>query len=195
MDHISEIRAANRSDRAQCEAVLTLAFAADPTVRWAMSAPATYFSTFMPLVTLFGGKAMDTGTADVIGDFAGLALWLPPGSLPEDEAIGQLFERNLPQPGLGHLLNLFEKMASFHPPGPHWYLPLAGVDPARQGQGLGTRLMRHGLARCDRAQELAYLEATNPGCRALYERMGFRQLGEIRSGSSPPTYPMLREPR
>lgn len=195
MDHIPEIRAASRSDSAQCEAVIVLAFAADPVVRWAMPAPATYVSTFMPLVTLFGGKAMDTGTADVIGDFAGLALWLPPGTLPEDEAIGQLFELNLPQPGLGHLLNLFEKMAGFHPPGPHWYLPMVGVDLARQGKGLGSQLMRHGLARCDRAQELAYLEATNPGCRALYERLGFRQLGEISSGSSPPTYPMLREPR
>ena len=63
-----------------------------------------------------------------------------------------------------------------------------------QGRGYGTCLMRQGLSVCDRGQHLAYLEATSPVNRHLYERLGFRQLGEIRSGDSPPLFPMLREP-
>jgi predicted GNAT family N-acyltransferase len=55
--------------------------------------------------------------------------------------------------------------------------------------------MRHGLVACDRDQQPAYLEATSPTSRSLYERYGFRALGEIRSGDSPPLFPMLREPR
>jgi hypothetical protein len=34
-----------------------------------------------------------------------------------------------------------------------------------------------------------------PTNRAFYERHSFRVLGEIRSGDSPPLFPMLREPR
>ncbi len=109
--------------------------------------------------------------------------------------MGELFAQNMSEPKLGELLLLFEQMAGFHPHEPHWYIPLIGVDPVFQGRGYGTELMRHGLLACDRAQQPAYLEATCPANRPLYERHGFRVLGEIRSGDSPPMFPMLREPR
>ena len=38
-------------------------------------------------------------------------------------------------------------------------------------------------------------QARSPTNRLFYERHGFRVLGEIRSGDSPPVFPMLREPR
>ena len=174
---------------------MTLAFVADRVLRWMMPEPNAYIAVFRPFVNLFGGKCFETGTADVIGDFAGVAQWLPPGVSMEDAPIVELFEQNLHEPVLGDLMNVFDQMTGYHPTGPHWYLALIGVDPARQGQGLGSALLKHGLARCDQAQELAYLEATNQGCRELYLRMGFRQLGEISSGDFPPLYPMLREPR
>jgi ribosomal protein S18 acetylase RimI-like enzyme len=98
-------------------------------------------------------------------------------------------------PQLGEVLFLFDQMAGFHPHEPHWYIPLIGVDPRYQGRGYGTQLMRHGLATCDRDHKAVYLEATNPLNRTLYERLGFRVLGEIRSGNSLPMFPMLREPR
>ncbi|MCW3783413.1 GNAT family N-acetyltransferase [Defluviimonas salinarum] len=98
-------------------------------------------------------------------------------------------------PKLGELLFLFEQMAGFYPREPHWYIPLIGVDPALQGRGYGSRLTRHGLAACDRDRQLVYLEATSLNNRQFYERHGFRVLGEIRSGDSPPMFPMQREPR
>ena len=64
-----------------------------------------------------------------------------------------------------------------------------------RGRGYGTQLMRQGLVACDRDQQPAYLEATSPTNRMFYERHGFRVLGEIRSGDSPPLFPMLREPQ
>lgn len=190
-----KIRSAARSDRHRFEAAMTMAFSADPAARWAWSDPLQFIKTFMPLVTLFGGKSFDHGTAYVIGDFAGVAQWLPPGVSPDDAPIAALFEQNMSEPQLGKVLFLFEQMASFHPREPHWYIPLIGVDPTYQGQGFGTQLMRQGLMACDRDQQLAYLEATSPANRQFYERHGFRVLGEIRSGDSPPMFPMLREPR
>lgn len=189
------IRSVTRSDKNRFEAAMTLAFSADPAARWAWPDPHQFIETFMPLVTLFGGKAFDHGSAYVIGDFVGVAQWLPPGVLPDDEPIAALFERNMSEPRLGEVLFLFEQMASFHPHEPHWYIPLIGVDPAFHGWGYGSQLMRHALAVCDRDQQPAYLEATSPTNGRLYERHGFRVLGEIRSGDSPPMFPMLREPR
>lgn len=189
------IRSVTRSDKDRFSAAMTLAFSVDPVVRWAWPDPLQLFNTFMPLVTLFGGKAFDHGSAYVIGDFAGVAQWLPPGVLPDDGPIAALFERTMPEPKLGELLFLFEQMASFHPHEPHWYIPLIGVDPAFHGLGYGSQLMRHALAICDRNQQPAYLEATSPANRRFYERHGFHVLGEIRSGDLPPMYPMLREPR
>ncbi len=86
-------------------------------------------------------------------------------------------------------------MGKYHPSERHWYLPLIGVDPARQGNGYGSALMEHAVRRCDRDREPAYLESTNPRNIPLYERHGFERLGTVQVGSSPPVYPMLRKPR
>jgi RimJ/RimL family protein N-acetyltransferase len=193
MDDVG-IRSVTRSDKDRFAAAMTMAFSADPAARWAWPDPLQFLNVFMPLVTLFGGKSFDHGSANVIGDFFGVAQWLPPGIQPGDGPIGELFEQNMSGPRLGEVLHLFEQMAGFHPQEPHWYIPLIGVDPLFQGRGYGTELMRHGLAACDRDRQPAYLEATSPASRSLYERLGFRVLGEIRSGSSPPLFPMLRKP-
>jgi len=54
--------------------------------------------------------------------------------------------------------------------------------------------MRYALATCDSDGLPAYLEATNPRNRDLYERHGFDVLDVIQAGSSPPMWAMLREP-
>ena len=190
-----DLRAVAWSERDRCEAAMTMAFSSDPVARWAWPDPLQYIRTFMPLVTLFGGKAHDHGSAYVIGDFFGVAQWLPPDVQPDEGPIGELFEQYMVEPKLGEVLSLFEQMAGFHPDEPHWYLPLIGVDPMFQGRGYGSRLLQHALTVCDRDHQPAYLEATSPANRSLYERHGFRMLGEIRSGDSPPLFPMLREPR
>lgn len=194
-DETLQVKSVTRSDKGRFEAAMTVAFSADRLVRWAWPDPQQFIRTFLPLVTLFGGKSFDHGTAFVIGDFFGAMQWLPPGVQPDDGPTIELFEQNMSGPRFSELLFLFEQMASFHPQEPHWYVPLMGVDPMFQGRGYGSALMRHGLVACDRAQQPAYLEASCPSNRRFYERHGFRALGEILSGDSPPLYSMLREPR
>jgi ribosomal protein S18 acetylase RimI-like enzyme len=60
-----------------------------------------------------------------------------------------------------------------HPHEPHWYLGALGVEPDRQGNGVGTALLEEILAICDRECEGAYLEASRPESARLYERLGF----------------------
>ena len=102
-------------------------------------------------------------------------------SIPEDEQ-AEVFE----------FLGL---QAQFHPHEPHWYLPLIGVHPAEQGKGHGGALIRYALAIIDKQRLPAYLEATSRQSKVLYERHGFEEVGVIQYGSSPPMWPMLRQPR
>jgi len=50
------------------------------------------------------------------------------------------------------------------------------------------------LDRCDVETLPAYLEATSERNVALYERLGFEHLGELRLNNSPPLWPMRRPP-
>ena len=193
--HASTVRELTPADVQLAADIIVLAFAADPVTRWTWPDPRTYLAAMPRLVRAFGGKAFACGGADCVGDFAGAALWLPPGVEPDQEALGELMQSTLTPEQLEKALALFRQMADYHPHEPHWYLPLIGVDPAQQGKGFGDALMAHALARCDRDGAPAYLESTNPRNISLYRRHGFEPLGEIRAGASPPLVPMLRRPR
>jgi ribosomal protein S18 acetylase RimI-like enzyme len=185
-------------DPASAEAafsVLVLAFAADPVARWSWPRPEDYLRNLPLLAHAFGGKSFALGTADAIDGLAGVALWLPPGVTSDEEALGALIARTAPASIQQDAAGMGEQMASYHPREPHWYLPLIGVDPARQGRQLGDKLLAHALARCDADRLPAYLESSNPRNLGLYQRHGFDPLGRIQVGSSPTLVPMLRKPR
>ena len=174
---------------------LVLAFAADPVARWNWPSTDVYMSAFPELILAFGGAAFVNHSAHATHDFGAVALWLPPGTHPDEEALGSLSERTVVEPRLSEAAVIFEEMAACHPPEPHWYLPLIGTDPAHQGQGHGTTLLAFALAECDRQHLPAYLESTNPRNVSLYQRHGFEALRTIQVGSSPPIVPMLRKAR
>lgn len=128
---------------------------------------------------------------------AGGALWMPPGEahsstaetlrlLPElARCTGRSFVRAV------RGLSLME---ANHPHEDHWYLWFVGVAPQWRGAGLGSALMRPILDRADDERMPAYLEATSPLNRRLYERHGFEATGEIVFPDGPPMWPMWREP-
>jgi GNAT superfamily N-acetyltransferase len=189
------VRAATSDEEQRVIGVITLAFSADPMARWSLPGAELFLKVFPRIVRAFGGRAFGNRSADCIDSFGGAALWLSPGVEPDGDELARLTRENAPADRLKDLESIFEQMASYHPGGPHWYLPLIGVDPARQGSGLGSALMRHALARSDRDGLPAYLESSNPRNISLYERHGFKRLGAIQSGHSPTMVPMLREPR
>jgi ribosomal protein S18 acetylase RimI-like enzyme len=189
------VRTATLSDQHDLIAVITLAFSSDPAARWAYPDPQQYLGNFPDFVTAFGGKAFEHDTSYCVEDSLGAALWLPPGVEPEEDALLDLIRRTVPERNQEAMFSIFEQMGSYHPSEPHWYLPLIGVDPAQQGKGYGSALMEHALAACDREHLPAYLESSNPRNIPLYRRHGFELLGTIQVGSSPPIFPMLRNPR
>ncbi len=189
------IKSATPSERERAIAVVVLAFGADPVARWSCPDPLEYLDHFPDLVAGLGGQAFEHGTAYCVDGFAGVALWLPPGIEPRDDEMTALLKRAVPERLQEEAFSVFEQMRRYHPSEPHWYLPLIGVEPARQGNGYGSALMEHALVPCDRDGKLAYLESTNPRNISLYKRHGFQALGTIKVRSSPPIVPMLRKPR
>lgn len=187
--------AAGRPEAAPVMDVLSLAFATDPCIRYVFEEAGAYLANFRKFAGAMGGEALTAGSAFVVGDNAAAALWLPPGVYPDGAAIGALVAETVPMERLAVLAEVGEIMGRYHPEEPHWYLAMIGVDPHRQGQGLGASLIKEGLRRCDEQGLPAYLESSSPKNVPLYERHGFEVIGMIQPGDYPPLVPMLRPAR
>ena len=81
-----------------------------------------------------------------------------------------------------------------HPDGEHLYLSVLGVDPARQGAGVGSALLAPGLELCDRDGLAAYLETGKERNIAFYARHGFKVTEQLRLPAGPPVWLMRRDP-
>ena len=189
------IRTVTVADTEPALAALTLAFGADPPCRWAWPDPQQYLEAFPRFARAFGGAAIEHGTANYHEGFSGVALWLSPGVTPDEASLMSVIEDTVKGPRKDGMFSMFEQMDNFHPREAHWHLPLIGVDPTHQGQGIGAALLTHGLKTCDSQKMLAYLEATSAQKIRLYERHGFAALGTIQVVDSPPVVPMMRQPR
>jgi ribosomal protein S18 acetylase RimI-like enzyme len=189
------VRTMTSADETAAVDTVLLAFAGDPVARWTWPDSHLYLTSMPNLIRAFGGNAFAHDGAYCTDGYAGAALWLPPGVHPDEERLSEIMQRTVPASTRADVFAVFEQMETYHPRGPHWYLPLIGVDPAHQGKGHGDALMTYALQRCDRDRALAYLESTNPRNVSLYRRHGFEALGTIQVGSSPPLVPMLRQPR
>ena len=190
-----EIKAASQTDLDCCVDAIVLAFSTDPCVRWMYSDPHQYLENMPHFVRAFGGRAFASGTAHYLDRFAGVSLWLPPGVHPDEEKLMSLVQNSVAQSQQENVLAIFERMASYHPSEPHYYLPLIGVDPKWQNRGFGSMLLKYALFNCDYQKLPVYLEATNPNNVRLYERYGFEVIGTIQVGTSPPCFPMLCQPQ
>jgi GNAT superfamily N-acetyltransferase len=189
------VRPVTEHEQQQAISALVTAFGNDPVMRWVFPDPHQYLTHFPEFARLFGGRAFNSGTAYCAGDFVAAALWLPPGVQPDEEGLVGLLQRVVAERQREALFAILGETAEYHPAEPHWYLPLLGVDPPRQGQGYGSALLARALEQCDAAGVPAYLESSNERNIPLYERHGFEVLGTVQAGDSPPLWPMLRTSR
>ena len=124
----------------------------------------------------------------------GCALWAPPDrwqpTTREGLRLLRLVNHRTPQLVIG-----FSHIERAHPRRPHYYLSVLGVEPAAQGQGLGSRLLAPMLERCDSEGVGAWLESSKERNVPFYERHGFRVSEEMRFPGGPPLWLMWRDPR
>jgi ribosomal protein S18 acetylase RimI-like enzyme len=192
------IRRGDWKDEECVGALLSVSFTDDPFVRWLMPRSRDFLRDSKKHPRRAYSAAFDAGTVFVVGDFVAAAVWIPPGAKADrSEKLAQA-EPETPEDGPAfppEFPELIEKSGAYCPEVPHWYLGLIAVDPAYRGHGVGTRLLGHCLQYVDRDGLPAYLESTNAANLSLYRRFGFRDLAEVRVGSSPPRFPMLRPKR
>jgi ribosomal protein S18 acetylase RimI-like enzyme len=69
-------------------------------------------------------------------------------------------------------------MRKRHPHYRHWYLWFLGVEPERQGQGLGSKLLRSLSAKAEADAVACYLETDTASNVKIYERHGYEVQSE-----------------
>lgn len=194
-----DVRKAESAQVTDLAETLAQAFYDDPVISWIVPSPRRRlaisrrgFELFLRRVWL---RHEETYT---VGDSAGVCVWEPPGTwkLGAREQLSllpaMLRTNGFTLPRLLAALNAVEKD---HPEEPHFYLAFIGVKPESRGEGRGSILMHPVLERCDAEKAPAYLEASAPRNRALYERHGFEVTEEMRPGrNGPPMWRMWREP-
>ncbi len=145
----------------------------------------------------------------------GAAVWVPPqdGHLSSLQTVGRWMLAAALYGEAGLLLapvkvglvglrrfvainNLFEELHRRDVPLQHWYLAVLGVEPERQGQGIGGALIQPALARADSEGLPCYLETTRDRNVPFYRRHGFEVVveGKLPEGG-PPYWTMKRDPR
>jgi GNAT superfamily N-acetyltransferase len=92
------------------------------------------------------------------------------------------------------VMKLVEQVHRAAMPGPHWYLPLIGVDPSRQGHGVGARLLQAMLSRVDVEGLPCYLETFQPTNIRFYQQNGFEIVVEGRESESRLLYWAFKRP-
>lgn len=193
-----EIRPSESSDHRALTAMLVRAFDDDPIQRWVFPgrrARERYGDAFFRWSLWKYQDQQVTWTTD---DLAGVAVWaLPDGwqvTLPQLARLVLWTSRGIGWRG-PRVLRGFAGIERRHPGDRHLYLAVLGVDPDRQGAGIGSALLRPGLEFCDREGLAAYLETGKERNLAFYGRHGFRVTGELRLPKGPPVWLMRREPR
>lgn len=192
-----EIARATTPDVPTINGTLGSAFQDDPVFRWIVPEARARRARLPAVFGAFTDVFVPLGESYVAGDGAGAALWAPAGVEPFTEEQGEVFgERMVEVLGAdaerGFELN--DLLEEHHPEEPCLYLQFVGVVPERQGRGIGSRLLATVLEEADASGTPAYLEATSPDNRRLYERHGFETVGELTLPDGPPLWPMWRDP-
>jgi GNAT superfamily N-acetyltransferase len=192
---VGEPTNAREDERAQAFATLVSAFTDDPVERWLYPDAQQYLTHFPKFLAALGGKAFDEQTVWSLARGGAVALWLPPGTEPDGDAIISVLTDSVSPEKHGDMFSVLQQMDVAHPTFLHWYLPWFGVDAAQQGKGLGGQLMKACLTVVDTSHLPAYLETPNPRNISFYERHGFAVTGQAQAGSCPPVAFMLRASR
>lgn len=195
----SDVRHAGRSDLDAVVETLALAFADDPVWGiWSFPGVEDRVARLREYWVPFVEAALKHDGVEMLGDGAAVAVWLPPG-VPEldaddEAAVAAMVPRVCPE-RVDLMFACYDAFEENHPKEPHWYLSLLATHPEHRGRGAGMALVADRLVKLDAAHEAAFLESTNPGNVARYQRAGFDHWGSFTVPEGPTVDQMWRDPR
>jgi len=156
----------------------------------------TYASVSLSVCLKYGGVYASSEK------IKGVAAWLPPGKSPFGlrqviRSVALPILVRFGRQGAGWMWTYGRFVDDHHRrlvPFPHWYLEIIGVDPAYQGQGFSSRLLRPVLERIDRERMPCFLETNTGKNVTIYRRSGFEVVSEDRMpGTELTIFAMLRK--
>ena len=192
------------SQRRQAGEVLSRAFFDDPLMEYLFPEEARRERPLTWLMEHGARYGLRYGEVHTTPGVEGAAVWLPPDET-DMTALRMLRVGMLIAPfrvGLGALrrfLAVSDYMEELHKrdmPPQHWYLAILGVDPSRQGQGVGGALIQPIITRADSAGLPCYLETMKERNVTFYKKHGFVVVveGDLPDGG-PYFWTMKRETR
>lgn len=192
------ISTATLADLKRVSHALADAFHDDPIFTWCIPDPARRTQILPRFFELAARPVLPHGSSTLAADGDAAALWVPVGqpAIGEDDAdefmnaIAELLGDDIDR-----TTAIMALLDEHHPTEPHQFLWFIGVRSGAQGHGLGSQLLAATLAVCDDTETAAYLDATSPNNRRLYERHGFTVAAERSTLGSPPIWAMWRAPR
>jgi GNAT superfamily N-acetyltransferase len=196
---VIDVRRAIRADAPILVDAFVAALVDDPFFRWIWSSdsdgPEVGMRAWMTLVVT---RTFDRAESWVSLDGAAAVTWIVPDAPLEPEdyaAVADLLESRLGDRGPAVMAAIAAASADV-PVEAHRTLLYVGVRPGAQGRGLGTAVVRPGVAVADAAGLGIHLNSTNARNVPFYERLGFTALSEpVVTGDAPPILPMWRPPR
>lgn len=204
MSQINELQRLTEQQLPQAIAMIGRAFHKDPLSVYVYPDGAERMRRLPLMFSIALRYTLRYGEITTTPGITGVACWLPPErtivSIKQLLRIGALTTSlKMGLPGLRRIDNAEDYMRSTHQrciTEAHWYLWVLGVDPARQGQGIGGTLLRAGLERADASDLPCYLETMNPDNVPLYQKFGFAIASEGNiPGSSVRMWGMVRPAR
>jgi ribosomal protein S18 acetylase RimI-like enzyme len=196
------VRAARRDEAGQLGEVLADAFAEDPVFGWLIPPEQRGRNDRMRtfFTSMSRGYLRQGRPCYITADGSAAALWAAPGGweMPLSQMILEAAPSALAfRQRLIRALRTQLQVERLHAgqSRPHWYLGYLGTRSDRQGEGLGSAMLQEVLTGLDANGVPAYLESSNERNLPLYERNGFRVVGELRAlGHGPAIWRMWREP-
>jgi GNAT superfamily N-acetyltransferase len=201
---VSTIATLPRDRLAQASNVLARAFDDDPVFRYLYPTPCRRRRTCRGFMRAIVRDALPFGEVwSVVDDDAVVATagWLPEGAYPPSRwrgarMLASSWDTILTPHTFRDGLRYLTETEKLHPKEPHWYLAVIGVEPERQGHGLGGKLLATVLDRLDATRVPAYLETSTAANVAWYRHHGFDLRDEVNPArAGPPVWTMWREPR
>ncbi len=186
-----EVRRLERAGLPAAVATLVRAFDDDPVSQFMFRSPGRSRRGLRSFFTReVGLQYLPHGHVYTAGDGGGVAVWGPPfrPRRPVLELLQLLpTSVHLLGPHAPAAIGFLLAIDAHHPKEPHWYLANLGVEPDRQGKGIGSSLLADGVARVDAEGLPAYLESSKERNVPLYARFGFEVVEELRPAGGGPT--------
>jgi GNAT superfamily N-acetyltransferase len=192
------VQLARRSQLTRLCRVMATAYGSEPMMTWPLGDVPDPGAAIEASCRIWDSDNIELGVVFEIANGAGVAVWVAPEH--HDRWISA--ERRsrpaihaLSEDGGARYDHMWDWIEAREPAEPGWYLDRVGVDPARQGTGLGRALVKFGLDQAASVGLPAFLETATERNVAYYVSLGFRvaSVGDV-PGDGPRIWFLRRDP-